>query len=354
MRKKVLFRTGLFALSLLMVIQFTSGTPGGATKAAPWKFAVLCDNRSNPCVPGGGVQGVNVEVLGKMAAEVAAEKVDVVLVPGDIALGNGYTCTPPTPPPNPADQQYQLWRQTMKPVYDSGAKVLPVRGNHEMDKDAVLSDWSSCRKRVPIESKLLDAYRSVFNDPYLKKISPDSQKGLTYALPHKNALFIGFDQITDQFQVDQKWFDRVLAKNKREHLFVFGHYPAFAVKHKDCLACYGAARDRFWNAIGNAGGRLYFCGHDHFYDRAIIPDAKGRLLQQVLVGNGGAPFASTTAPYADPRVEPAEHIENAYGYMVVTVDGDSVSAKLKVLDLPSGTWRNADAFCYAQRRTAGK
>lgn len=350
---KAVINLGLAAVCLLVVIQVTAGIPVGATKAAPWKFAVLCDNRSNPCLPGGGVEGVNVEVLSKIAKAVAAEKVDVVLVPGDVALGNGYACNLLTPPPNPARQQYQLWRQTMKPVYDSGAKVLPVRGNHEMDKDALLNDWSSCRKRVPVESKLLDAYRSVFNDPYLQTISPENQKGLTYALPHKNALFVGLDQLTDQFQVDQNWFDRVLAREKREHLFVFGHYPAFAVKHKDCLACYAESRDRLWNSIGNAGGRLYFCGHDHFYDRAIIPDAKGRLLQQVLVGNGGAPFASSTAPYADPRVKRVEHMEKEYGYLVVTVDGDSVSAKLKVLDAGSETWRNGDAFCYSQPRTAG-
>jgi hypothetical protein len=341
------------ALGLFLIAQTAS--VDGTTGEAPWKFAVLCDTRSNPCVdPGGGAQGVNVDALAKLASAVAAEKADVVLVPGDFALGNGYACTPPTPGPNSPESQYQLWRKVMNPVYAGGAKVLPIRGNHEMDKDAVMSDWSSCRKRVPVENKLLDAYRSVFNDAYIPKNGPDNQKRLTYSLPHKNALFVGFDEIADQFQVDQKWFDKVLKTDKREHLFVFGHYPAFAVKHKDCLACYGSARDRFWNAIGSAGGRMYFCGHDHLYDRASIADAGGNQIQQVLVGNGGAPYAHAKPGYADPRVKAQEHIENVYGYVVVTVNGENASAKLMALDNQSGTWKVADEFSYTAVKNSRK
>jgi hypothetical protein len=224
--------------------------------------------------------------------------------------------------------------------------VLPIRGNHEMDRDANLADYSSCRKRVPVENRLLNAYRTVFNDSYIPKNGPDNQTMLTYSLPYKNALFVGFDQIVDQFQVDQDWFEQVLKKDKREHLFVFGHYPAFAVKHKDCLACYGKARDHFWNAVGGAGGRMYFCGHDHFYDRAAVADARGNLIQQVLIGNGGAPFTHFKGGYADARVKGQEHIENVYGYVVVTVSGDTVSAKLMVLDNQSKSWVQADGFGY--------
>ena len=342
---KQIVRIGLCGLGMLLVAQGVTRPVTGATREAPWKFAVLCDTRSNPCTdPGGGAQGVNMEALGKIATAVAAEKVDVVLVPGDVALGNGYGCTPPTPEPNSAKSQYQLWRKVMRPVYDSGARVLPVRGNHEMDRDSIMSDWSSCRKRIPVEYKLLHAYKAVFDDPYIPQNGPDAEKGLTYSLTHKNALFVGFDQITDQFQVDQEWFDRVLKKDKREHLFVFGHYPAFAVKHQDCLSCYTGARNRFWDAIGGAGGQMYFCGHDHFYDRAVIPDSKGHRIQQVLVGNGGAPFAHYSGAYTDKNVTRAKHIEDLYGYVVVTVDGASVSAKLMVLDSKSGTWRTADVF----------
>jgi hypothetical protein len=334
---------------LLLATQVAIRPAGGTAEEASWKFVVLCDTRSNPCDADGGVHGVNAAVLGRIAVAVAAEKPDVVLVPGDLILGNGYTCKPPQPAPDPPENQFRLWRQVLKPVYDTGARVLPLRGNHEMDRDAIMSDWSSCRKRQPVEQTILNAYRAVFNDSYIPANGPGTQKGLTYSLSHKNALFVGLDETTDQFQVDQKWFDKVLAKDKRTHLFVFGHYPAYAVKHKDCLACYGRARNRFWDAIGNAGGRLYFCGHDHFYDRAAIPDAKGHLLQQVLVGNGGAPFSSDPDGYPDPKVRREEHIENAYGYVVVSVKGREVSARLKVLD-PSGVWRNADAFCYLAPR----
>jgi hypothetical protein len=333
-----------FILGLLAMIV----TPQAARAAAeqPWKFVVMGDTRSNPCDADGGITGINGAVIARLAVAVAAEKPELVLVPGDMILGNGYSCKPFQTPPAPAESQFRAWRLAMKPVYDSGAKVLPVRGNHEMDKDAALSDWSSCRKRIPVEQKNLEAFRRVFNDPYLPTNGPLNQQGLTYALAHRNALFIALDQTVDQFQVDQQWFDRTLAMNKLPHLFAFGHYPAFSVKHKDSLACYGEARDRFWDAFGNGGGRLYFCGHDHFYDRATIKDRGGRTIQQVLVGNGGAPFTSFRGNYPDQRVRREQHLENSYGYLVVTVTGTEVSTRLKLLD-GGGAWQTGDAFSYS-------
>jgi hypothetical protein len=82
---------------------------------------------------------------------------------------------------------------------------------------------------------------------------------------------------------------------------------------------------------------------NRLHDEAIA-DSTGHQIQQVLVGNGGAPFSHFFGPYGDKRVGGAEHLENVYGYLVVTVDGASVSAKLMVLDTQSGPWKTADAF----------
>lgn len=347
MKRVVTVTVCLAALLFSLHAAISHAAPPAPT---PWKFVVLCDTRSNPCKDeGGGVNGVNADIVKKIAAAVVAERPEVVLVPGDMILGNGYPCTPAVPRPDPAGKQFSYWRQLMQPVYDAGAKVLTVRGNHEMDKDAKSTDHDGCSKKTPTESTLLPAYRAFFNDPTLTASGPANQKGLTYSFPHKNALFVGMDQIVDQFEGDQKWFEQVVASNKLPHLFVFGHYPAFVVRHNDSLACFSDSRDRFWNALGRAGGRLYFCGHDHLYDRSTIPDAQGHLIQQVLVGNGGAPFVYNTGGYPDPRVRREEHIEGAYGYVVVTVNGDEVSGRLKVLD-PQGAWRNADAFSYLANR----
>jgi hypothetical protein len=341
-------RCTLWIFAALLAVQFAPSPADGVTGVKPWKFVVLGDTRSNPCDTDGGVAGFNRDAVERLAVAVAAEKPDLVLVPGDIVLGNGYACRSPQPPPESPESQLRGWRRAMKPVYDSGARVLPVRGNHEMDRDAIMADWSSCRKRLPVERTILDAWRAVFNDPYIPVDGPPGQKGLTYAVPHKNALFVGFDQTVDQFQVEQKWFRQVLRGNRRTHLFTFGHYPAFAVKHRDSLSCYATARDRFWDAIGSAGGRIYFCGHDHFYDRSIIRDSRGRGIRQVLVGNGGAPLSRHPGGYPDPRVKGEERLDNSYGYLLVTVNGDEVTAKLKLLE-PSGGWRTGDSFRYTVR-----
>ncbi len=78
------------------------------------------------------------------------------------------------------------------------------------------------------------------------------------------------------------------AENKKPHVFVFGHEPAFQVKHNDCLAFYPQDRDVFWDSIGKAGARLYFCGHDHLYNRALIMDKAANQIRQIIAGTGEA------------------------------------------------------------------
>ena len=72
--------------------------------------------------------------------------------------------------------------------------------------------------------------------------------------------------------MNQAWFDARIASKTEAHLFVYGHEPAFGVNHNDNLALYPRERDLFWNALGKGGGRVYFCGHDHLYNRADLLD----------------------------------------------------------------------------------
>ena len=89
-------------------------------------------------------------------------------------------------------------------------------------------------------------------------------------------------------------------------------------------------RDAFWTSLKNAGCRVYACGHDHFYDHAVVDDGDGNPdnnISQYIVGTGGAPIYSFSPPYNDTNtsytVEQYHHAEK-YGYVLVEVSDSDV------------------------------
>jgi autotransporter-associated beta strand protein len=111
------------------------------------------------------------------------------------------------------------------------------------------------------------------------------------------------------------------------------------------LAYYPLQRDAFWKSLSQAGARVYVCGHHHLYNRAAvtITDIYGHRTQpitQLVVGGGGAPFEPWDGqyyPYLEGGGQPEppapeqvtttlqNHLENQYGYSIVTVNGNQVS-----------------------------
>jgi 3',5'-cyclic AMP phosphodiesterase CpdA len=126
---------------------------------------------------------------------------------------------------------------------------------------------------------------------------------LTYSFTHKNAFFVGLDDYINPHKVNQTWLEDQLAKNKQQFVFIFGHEPAFEINHPDCLAYYRTDRDEFWNSLGRSGVQIYFCGHDHLYNRAHVFDTSGNRVYQMVVGSCGAPATNWTPPaYKDGSV----------------------------------------------------
>jgi hypothetical protein len=131
--------------------------------------------------------------------------------------------------------------------------------------------------------------------------------------------------------VNQSWLDPQLTGRPKPHVFVFGHEPAFAALHTDCLDDHADRRDAFWRSLKRAGARLYFCGHDHFYDHARVDDRDGEPrndIHQLIVGTAGAPPYSWTPPYdgnnGDFHVTQVYHAE-VYGYVLVEVEDLNVT-----------------------------
>lgn len=333
----MLTHKNLFAFLLILLLS-TVATLSDAAKSS-WKFAVVCDTRGNDTdTPGKAC--INRYILKQIAASIVEEGCELVIVPGDMVNGwwaNGGTVY---------EKQFEEWMNAMGAVYEKNIPVYSVRGNHE----------SGAGVGYPPQPPYAIVPNTVLQETYLTTMGkttpqngPAGEKGLTYYVTHKNAFFIGFDTYVQANRINVPWFREVVTEKFNAtltpHLITFGHAPAFKVNHPDCLAFYKERRDDFWNLLGISGGRVYFCGHDHLYNRAAIKDSRGNNLLQVLAGSGGAPFKSWEPPYSNPIIKGIFHNETNYGYIVATVEGKKITYEWKAWDVDGNyKWKTLDSF----------
>lgn len=336
-----------FALATLIFL--LNGCSGNEAQQPKWTYAVYCDSRGDNNANNLTKSGVNEAVVNAVARDIVKEGVELLIFPGDMINGWFYISTPYA-------EQFATWRKAMAPVYDAGIKVYPVRGNHEDGPSTppYYFPWppgSGAEPTLLPDAGLMTAYLNAFSDPWIPTNGPAGEERLTYSFVYKNAFFVGLDQYADPFRVNQAWLNTQLASNSQPHIFVYGHTPAFKVDHADSMAYYPESRDLFWNSLGNAGVRMYFSGHDHFYNRAHIKDQAGNTIYQVLTGAGGAPFVSHpwSPPYAEgDKVVGDYHKEGKNGYVLVTVEGPRVTMRWKALSTVNGqeVWTVEDTLEY--------
>jgi len=277
---------------------------GGSAAEPSWRFIVTGDSRGND-------NGVNTVIMGELAAEIVKKQVDFVLFSGDLVQANVDQAA--------MDSQLKTWRDTMQPVYDAGIGVYAVRGNHDIDCPQKDTSWNN-----------------IFKGKYaMPNNGPAGEKNMTYSFRHKNAFVVGLDNYgqpgyTELHRVNQEWLDAQFAANTEPHVFVFGHEPAFKANHENCLDNHMTERDMFWASIEKAGGRTYFCSHDHFYDHARVDDDgdPNNDIHQFIAGTAGAPFYDWSGKYdgenSSYTVKGIYHSKE-YGYCLVEIDGLDVT-----------------------------
>ncbi|MBI2440964.1 MAG: metallophosphoesterase [Lentisphaerae bacterium] len=315
-------KLGLQVLVGLAVFLLANPAPAGV-----WRFAVIGDTRGDntntPSAP-----WVNTDVLAAQATAITNDQAELVLVTGDLIYGVASS--------NDTNlaTQYAVWTNALAPVYAAGIPVYPVRGNHETYGDDTTGT----------------AYLAAFSNS-LPVNGPTDELGLTYSFTHKNAFFAALDQYRNAHQVNQDWLTNQLALNTKPHVFTFGHEPAVQMYHSDILAQNPAARDAFLNSLHAAGSRLYFCGHDHFYNHAIVSTTNGGTIRQVVVGSGGAPFYDWDGAYGADFGETnmavkVRHIGFTNGYCLVTVSNLVVTLEWKG-SANLTTWQTFDTYQYS-------
>ncbi|MFH0976243.1 MAG: metallophosphoesterase [Spirochaetota bacterium] len=332
----------LIPLILFAVIRiFNTGVPVAAD-SKQWKFVVISDTQSdnNDKI---NKSCINDKIVRLIAEDIVKEKPEFVIISGDLI--NGWLKNNGTD----YNVQYADWKKAMAAVYCAGIRVYPVRGNHDDSPERLaLPPLPSHLEPPPDASlQLKKAFKEVFNESYIPQNGPACEQGLTYSFTHKNALIIGIDLYAgSQHKVNQEWLNRQLAGIKKLHIFIYAHEPAFETNHKDNLSYFSKDRDLFWDSIGKAGAKIYFCGHDHMYNRALIPDSAGNPVRQIIAGTGGGRLRAWSGAYKDSRVKGEYHNNDYHGYVLVTIDDRKITVAWKAL-INKGeekSWQILDEF----------
>lgn len=307
-----------------------------------WRFVVFGDTRDATQDTQTGIS----PLLGKMAEGIAAEKPALVIHIGDLI--NGFYTHSKSPLHGNYDQMFENWKRAVKPIYDfdrqAGIPLYAVRGNHEDGE--LVSD-----------KRLKAAYLKNIAS-FMPQNGPEQEKGLTYSVSYRQAAFIGIDQYSIKELgllrglVNQPWLNEQLLRHKRPFMFVFGHVPAYRVSDWEKgpfpdLYYFPKHRDAFWSSLKEAGVRLYFCGHVHFYCR-VTKDG----VQQVLVGNGGANPVDFDPKKVDPTVTlnyppgfmKASEVKTGYALFTVDETAHTITAVQKLWNERTGAWETGDTF----------
>ena len=264
-------------------------------------------------------EGINKTITGEIADAVLKENAQILLWTGDFTNVTDKN-------PGTFRKQLYAWRKIIQPLYDHKVTVLPVRGNHEVYRHDTGAD-----EPIPI----LDAkegWNEVFSGQYaLPTNGPENEKNLSFYYIRGSVLCIGLDQYANPLGhlVNQSWLDQVLKDYRRPFVFVYGHEPAFmSGSHSinDTLGANAAARNAMWESLIRAGARVYLCGHDHLYDHTTVVRASaepGPEMHQLTAGTAGAPFYHGRSYNGDDsswKLDSIEHIENTYGYILITIE----------------------------------
>jgi len=242
---------------------------------ADFRFAVIGDTRdySN--------DGINVRTAKALLDRIKTEKVDFIIVVGDMITGSAKSST--------HMNRLKKWKDVVEKY---GIPFYVGAGNHE------------------IESELSEnIVRSIFEMP---ENGPAGLKELAYSFDYGDSHFIMLD--TDIFndfhaigEEQLRWLKEDLEKNQKKNIFVFGHEPAYPVYNHvgSSLDKYPFQRDGLWSVFKKYKVSAYICGHEHLYNKAVHES-----VYQIITGGGGAPIAI------------AEKKGGFYNFVVIDVKSD--------------------------------
>jgi hypothetical protein len=338
-------------------------------------FATVGDSREEAgaayLTPQDAIWLQNTKVWSRIMREVREQGPQMLFFNGDMIMG--YADGADAKSHETMNRQYAFWRGMVTQLLECGTYVVPVPGNHEVQrkfKDAAgktqkvaqvaneilwRDNMADLVIDVPRFTSLVGVPPGRF-DPANNPFAPETatadhvttdQKQLSYSFDVGTTHFAVVN--TDPFGWDTHapaaWlrvdFQAAKAAGARK-FFVFGHKPAFTYAFPTVSgAAVGpngldtvadlSGRDAFWSTIEDFGA-TYFCGHEHIYNVSQPGRSQGGKAYQVIVGSGGSPFETDTKPGIDRTYAWAVVDVLAHGRVRVTTYGfDESLGPTKVL-----------------------
>ena len=251
-----------------------------AVPSFAWKFASMADSR-------GSNNGINQAVLSNIITRINAENVDLLIFQGDAVTGSSSDTT--------LASQMDNWLLEMNKL---NCPWYYTPGNHEIGTSTAEVNVLRPRVDQPLNGPL-------------------GYEEFVFSFDYQNAhfAFLNSDHYGEQHKVQLDWLTTDLEATSQTHIFVMAHDPAYPLGPHigSSLDLYPTERDEFWNIMTEAGVRMYFCGHEHFYARNLHGN-----IYQVINGTCGAPLSTG---YSGTIAQ--------YHYVIVEVNGNHVDCVAK-------------------------
>ncbi len=298
-------------LILILAIVFLGTALSGSGLGENLRFVFMADSRGKP---------INITVLNEINSRILAlsPKPAFVIFAGDLAtVGTN----------DDGSNNFQAFKNCMKPLTDAGIKLYVTLGNHELYKDGVYDYFFLENQRQyqqafaylpangpPGYEKLVYSFESPGGDAFFAVLDPFYISPGTSQRPSKNDPgFIDERQLT--------WLRGQIAATQATHKFLCIHVPAYPVTSTTIQPSF----IKLWSLLDKSGFDLYLCGHSHLYSRKTIDcDVDARWengVVQLISGAAGAPPETA----AIVRNRTAWHINVGVNYYsVVDISGSKV------------------------------
>ena len=280
---RILFLMALVAACLWPVgfLRSAPAAPGGGGGDEPFRFVVVGDTQS----AGGG--SINPLVLPQLITDMNSHSPAFGLFCGDLVAGSSNV--------DQTKAQWEEWKTATAPF--TGERYM-CPGNHDLYPS----------------TGALTAWQQTF--PWLPSNSPAGEEQITYSFDFGNSRFISVRTDLEgggsSGPTEQAWLDAELAASgDKDHVFVFSHRPiSFSTESNT-----GGSAGAFWQSMVQSQVRGYFCGHWHRYQPCRL--GAGGETWEVILGTGGGWQG----------FEPIRPYQQVYGFVLVEVDGDTVTAQ---------------------------
>lgn len=299
-KRGVMKNAALFFLLLFQAVQ--------AAEPAPWKIAIIGDTHDSPARMEGS-EGVAVNFIKTLYAEILKHQVDMVVQVGDMADVEDSA----------PRRGLARRKEANKILEEKGIPFYALRGNHE-----------SLPERA-------EQFRELFMPTRQQGTRGLATRKLNYGIRHKNAslYFMDIDLTPDQLVDFSAWIKRNRSKANTvpRHCLVFTHRTLQTpMQFRECL--WGRYNDSaaeqqniFYRNLREAGVRFVVTGHLHAHDLYMIqsPDMKHTLTSLICAPAGNKVLPLPFLLPAKSRVKTLQYRSGITAYYILTIYPDSMT-----------------------------